>query len=346
MTTLADDQVASRDRGETMAVRAIGGMLRAAIVCCLIHVAAAADEYASRPVNLIVPFTPGGSVDFVARLLAPKLSAALRQPVVVINVPGGSGAIATMRVINAVPDGYTLEVVTPRELSTSKLINPNVTFDAARDLAPIGLVARSPIVIVGGDTVRDARTLDDLIAFARKRPGQLTYATSGVGSPQHLLGELLKLRTGADMVHVPFSGGAGGVLEVLGGHVDLSIVTLSSALEYIKAGKLRAFGIAEPQRSPFAPDIPALAERQGLGDVDMGIWYGLVAPARTPPAIVALLNRHLGEALRDPQVIAKLHAQTIAVIGGSPADFEAYARRDAAWYRDIVATAHIRIDVN
>jgi tripartite-type tricarboxylate transporter receptor subunit TctC len=174
----------------------------------------------------------------------------------------------------------------------------------------------------------------------------LTYATSGVGSPQHLLGELLKLRTGAEMVHVPFSGGTGGVLEVLGGHVDLSIVTLSSALEYIKADKLRAFGIAEPQRSPFAADIPALAERQGLGDVDMGIWYGLVAPARTPPAIVGLLNRYLSEALRDPQVNARLHEQKISVIGGSPADFEAYARRDADWYRKIVAAAHIKINVN
>ena len=329
-----------------MAVRAIVGLLRAAIVCCLMHVAATADEYASRPVNLIVPFTPGGSVDFVARLVAPKLAERLNQPVVVINAPGGSGAIATMRLINAAPDGYTLEVVTPRELSTIKLVNPNVTFDAERDLAHIGLIARSPIVIVGGDTVRDARTLDDLITLARKRPGQLTYATSGVGSPQHLLGELLKLRVGADMVHVPFSGGTGGVLEVLGGHVDLSIVTLSSALEYIKAEKLHAFGIAEPQRSPFAPDIPALAERHGLRDVDMGIWYGLVAPVKTPPAIVTLLNRYLGEALRDPQVIAKLNEQKIAVLGGSAADFEAYARRDADWYRDIVAAAHIKINVN
>jgi tripartite-type tricarboxylate transporter receptor subunit TctC len=346
MRTLADDEVASLDCEGTMAVRVILGMLRAAIVCCLLNVAASADEYASRTVNLIVPFTPGGSVDFVARLLAPKLSERLRQPVVVINVPGGSGAIATMRLINAAPDGYTLEVVTPRELSTIKLINPNVTFDAERDLAHIGLVARSPIVIVGGDTVRDARTLDDLIALARRRPGQLTYATSGVGSPQHLLGELLRVRTGADMVHVPFSGGAGGVLEVLGGHVDLSIVTLSSALEHIKAEKLHAFGIAEPQRSAFAPDIPALAEHQALRDVDMGIWYGLAAPAKTPPAIVALLNRYLGEALRDPQVIAKLNEQKIAVIGGSPADFEAYARHDADWYREIVATAHIKINSN
>jgi tripartite-type tricarboxylate transporter receptor subunit TctC len=334
------------DREETMTMRAILGFLRVAIVCCLVPAAAAADEYPSRPVNLIVPFTPGGSVDFVSRLVAPKLAERLKQPVVVINVPGGSGAIATMRLINAAPDGYTIEVVTPRELSTIKLLNPNVTFDVEHDLADIGLVARSPIVIVGGDTVRDAKTLDDLIALARKRPGQLTYSTSGVGSPQHLLGELLKLRTGADMVHVPFSGGTGGVLEVLGGHVDLSIVTLSSALEYIKAGKLHAFGIAEPKRSPFAPDIPALTEHQGLNDVDMGIWYGLVAPARTPPTIITMLNRYLDQALRDPQVIAKLNGQKIAALGGSPADFEAYARRDADWYRNIVETAHIKINGN
>src|SRR5262249_14523765 len=209
----------------------------------------------------------------------------LHQPVVVINVPGGSGTIGTMRLVNAAPGGYTLEIVTPRELSTTKLTSSSVTFDTARDFSYICLIGRSPIVIVGGETIRKEKTLSDLIALAHKRPGQLTYATSGVGSPQHLLGELIKLRTGADMIHVPFSGGAGGLLEVLGGHIDLSIVTLSSALEYIKADKLRAFGIAEPQRSPFAADIPALAERQGLGDVDMRIWYGLAAPAQTPPDI-------------------------------------------------------------
>src|SRR5581483_6826813 len=318
-----------RDREDTMRARLTGWILSAALVCGLTGVPADAQDYASRPVNLLVPFTPGGSVDFVSRLIAPKLSERLKQPVVVVNTPGGSGSIATQKLIASAPDGYTLEVVTPCELSTGKLVNPNFTFDPEHDLAHIGLIARSPIVIVGGPTVRELKTLDDLIAFAHNNPGKLTYATSGVGSPQHLLGELLKLRAGADMVHVPFPGGAGGVLEVLGGHVDLSIVTLSSALEFIKSGKLRAYGIAEPKRSPFAPEIAALAERKGLEDVDMGIWYALVAPAKTPPAIITLLNRYLGEALKDPQVQAKLAGQKIAAIGGSPADFEAYARRDA-----------------
>jgi tripartite-type tricarboxylate transporter receptor subunit TctC len=302
---------------------------------------ALSDPYPSRPINLLVPFTPGGSVDLIGRLLASEMSEQLGQPVIVMNVPGGSGAVATMRLVGSAPDGYNIELATPRELSTTKLMNPNIGFDVERDFTYVGLAGRSPLVVVGGPTLGGANTLDDVLATARERPGGLTYATSGFGSPQHFLGELIKLRTDTNLVHVPFSGGAGGVMDVLGGHVDLSIVTLSSAREYIRTGTLRAFAVADAKRSVFASEIPALAETRSFADVDMGIWYGLLAPAKTPATVVSALNRGFNESLKRDAVQQKLGKSMIAVLGGGSDEFEAYARRDAEWYRAIANAAHM-----
>ncbi len=324
-----------------MSRRALGLLLQAILLCGLWPVGARADDYASRPITLIVPFTPGGSVDLVGRLVAPKMSERLGQPVVVLNVPGASGAIATQRLVNAAPDGYTLEIGTGREITTAKLINPNITYDPERDITYIALGAKSPIVIAGGPTLKQVKAFPDLLAEAHKR--QLTFATSGVGSPQQFIGELIKLRAGVDMVHVPFSGGAGGLLEVLGSHVDMTIITLSSALEYIKAGKLQAYAIGDDKRTPFAPDIPALAEYKQFADVDMGIWYGLIAPPKLPADIVKRLNTFFREALSDPQVQAKMHEQGMTVVTDStPESFEAFARKDIARYREIMQATKIQ----
>ena len=267
----------------------------------------------------------------------------LGQPVVVLNLPGASGAIATMRVVNAAPDGYTLEICTPREISTAALVNPNVTYDVERDFTYVALGGRSPIVVAGGPTLKNTRTFSDLLAEARRRPQGLTYSTSGVGSPQHFLGELIKQRFGINLIHVPFSGGTGGLLEVLGGNVDMTIITLSSALQYIRSDKLVGYGLAEEKRTPLAPEIPALAEYKGLADVDMGIWYGLIGPAGMASAIVDRLNRSFGDALGAPEVQAQLHQHATAVITGTPSDFEKYARRDIAFYRRIVAETHMQL---
>jgi tripartite-type tricarboxylate transporter receptor subunit TctC len=302
-----------------------------------------AESYPSRSISLLVPFTPGGSVDLIGRLTAAKMADDLGQSVVVLNLPGASGAIATMRVVNAAPDGYTLEICTPREISTAALVNPNVTYDVERDFTYIALGGRSPIVVAGGPTLKNTRTFSDLVAEARRRPQGLTYSTSGVGSPQHFLGELIKQRFGINLIHVPLSGGTGGLLEVLGGNVDITIITLSSALQYIKSDKLVAYGLAEEKRTPLAPEIPILAEYKELVDVDMGIWYGLIGPAEMPAPIVDRLNRSFRDALSDPQVQAQLHQHATAVITGSPSDFEDYARRDIAFYRRIVTETHIQI---
>jgi tripartite-type tricarboxylate transporter receptor subunit TctC len=319
-------------------------LLAAAALCGVTAAESRADDYPSRPVTLLVPFTPGGSVDLIARLVAPKMTDRLGQPVVVLNLPGASGSIATMRLINASPDGYTLEIGTPREISTATLVNPNITYDVERDFSYIALGGRSPIVVAGGSTLKNIKTFADLITEARRRPQGLTYATSGVGSPQNFLGELIKQRFGINLVHVPFSGGTGGLLEVLGGNVDITIITLSSALQYIKSGALVAYGLAEEKRTPLAPDIPALAENKELTDVDMGIWYGLLGPVKVPPAIITRLNQSFHDALKDPAVQAQLHQHATAVVTeGAPSDFEAYARRDIAFYRSIVKATHMQI---
>ncbi len=301
------------------------------------------DDYPSRPITLLVPFTPGGSVDLIARLTAAKMTDDLGQPVVVLNLPGASGAIATMRVVNAPADGYTLEICTPREISTAALVNPNVTYDVERDFSYVALGGRSPIVVAGGPTLKNTGTFSDLLAEARKRPQGLTYSTSGVGSPQHFLGELIKQRFGINLIHVPFSGGTGGLLEVIGGNVDITIITLSSALQYIESSKLVAYGLAEEKRTPLAPEIPALAEYKQLADVDMGIWYGLIGPAEMPSTIVDRLNQSFREALKDAKVQAQLHQHATTVITGPPSDFEDYARRDIAFYRKVAAEIHMQL---
>ena len=316
---------------------------QSAMLCGLASREGHAETYPSRSITLLVPFTPGGSVDLIGRLTAAKMADSLGQPVVVLNLPGASGAIATMRVVNAVPDGYTLEICTPREISTAALVNPNVTYDVERDFTYVALGGRSPIVVAGGPTLKNARTFSDLLAEARRRPQGLTYSTSGVGSPQHFLGELIKQRFGINLIHVPFSGGTGGLLEVLGGNVDITIITLSSALQYIKSDKLVGYGLAEEKRTPLAPEIPVLAQYKELADVDMGIWYGLIGPAGMSPMIVDRLNQSFRDALKDPDVQAQLHQHATAVITGSPSDFENYAHRDIAFYRRIVTETHMQL---
>ena len=300
-------------------------------------------DYPARSITSIVPFTPGGSVDLIGRLTAQKMSELLGQTVVVLNLPGASGAIACMRLINAPADGYTLEIVTPREISTAALVNPNITYDVERDFTYIALGGRSPIVIAGGPTLKGTKTFSDFVAEAKKRSKGITYSTSGAGSPQNFLGELIKQRYGINLIHVPFSGGTGGLLDVLAGTIDVTIITLSSALQYIKQGKLVAYGIAEKTRSPLVPEIPALTENEKLADVDMGIWYGLVGPAKLPASVTALLNRSFHEALKDLAVQDKLHQHATTVYtDGSPSDFESYAQRDIAFYRSIVKATHMK----
>lgn len=304
---------------------------------------AAAQTYPARPLVMVVPYAPGGAVDLVGRLTGAPLAERLGQNVAVENVAGASGTIGTAKVVRAKPDGYTLLMGSGSEISIAKLINRNVTYDGERDLAPISLVGTAPMLLVGGSKLK-ADTLDELLAIARNRPGELTYASPGVGSPLHLAGELINMRGGVKLSHVAYKGSGPAMTDLLGGQIDLAIAAISTALPHVKSGKLKAFGVTEAKRSPVAPDIPALAENRSLEGVDIGVWYGLFAPAKTPTEIVERLHKEVVEAVKDQKLVSKLGSQGISIVGSTPAELGAFIRKDTEKYRGIVQAANIRVE--
>jgi len=312
-------------------------------LCALAPAFAADQGYPARSVTLIVGYAPGGAVDLVARVTGAQLTDRLGQSVIIENVGGASGTLGTAKVVAARPDGYTLLLGSGSEISIAKLINSNVTYDGERDLAPISLIGTAPMVLVGGSRLK-ADTLDQLLDAARARPGQLTYASPGIGSPLHLAGELIKMRGGVDISHVPYKGAGPAITDLLGGQIDLAIVAISTGLPYIKSGKLKAFGVTEAKRSPVAPNIPALAENKSLAGVDIGVWYGLFAPTKTPATVLQRLHADLLQALKQPQLINTLGKQGISIVGSSAAELQAFIRNDTEKYRKIVQAANIRVE--
>lgn len=319
------------------------GRAAVAMLCVLTFSPAAAQTYPARSVTLVVGYAPGGAVDLVARVTGAPLTERLGQSVVIENIGGASGTVGTAKVVAARPDGYTLLLGSGSEVSIAKLINPNVTYDGERDLSPISLVGTAPMVLVGGAKLK-AETLEQLLAEARARPGQLNYASPGIGSPLHLAGELIKMRGGVDISHVPYKGSGPSINDLLGGQIELAVVAISTGLPHINSGKLKAFGVTEAKRSKVAPTIPALAENKNLAGVDIGVWYGLFAPAKTPAAILQRLHKDLLEALKHPKLVSTLADQGISIVGSSPAELQAFIRADTEKYRKIVESANIRAE--
>jgi tripartite-type tricarboxylate transporter receptor subunit TctC len=302
---------------------------------------ASAQTYPTRPITLLVGYPAGGSVDLVARVVGPRLSEKLGQPVVVENIGGAGGTIGAARAVNAAADGYTLLLGSGSEVSIARLTNPAVKYDGTRDLAPIGLIGTAPMVLVGAPKLTQ-RSAADLLAYVEKNPGKLSYASSGVGTPLNLAGELIKQTAKVDMVHVPYRGAAQMVTDTLAGNVDLAVLVLSSALPHIEGGKLIPFGVTEARRSAAAPQIPALAETPKLKGVDMGVWFGLLAPVKTPEPIVARLHQELEAVLVEPEVVKKLGEAGVRVAPGSAADFARFIRDETRKYEVIVQTGNIR----
>jgi tripartite-type tricarboxylate transporter receptor subunit TctC len=309
-------------------------------LCAFIAAAAAAQTFPSRAIVMVVPYPPGGAVDLVGRVTAAPLGERLGQNVVIENVGGAAGTIGTAKVVTARPDGYTLLMGSGSEISIAKLINRNVSYDGERDLAPISLIGTAPMILVGGSKLK-ADTLEDLLATARSRPGQLNYATPGIGSPLHLAGELFKMRANVDITHVAYKGSGPAMADLLGGQIDLAVAAISTALPHVSSGKLKAFGVTEAKRSPVAPNIPALAENSNLAGVDISVWYGLFAPAKTPAAIVERVHKEVREALKSPKLVSVLAEQGISIVGSSPAELLAFIRTDTEKYRKIVQAANI-----
>ncbi len=296
-----------------------------------------AQTYPSRAVRVVVPFPPGGT-DFIGRVVCQKLNEAWGQPVVVENRPGGTTVIGTDIVAKAPPDGYTL-LVTPVPFAIVPSISPKLPYDPLKDFEPIALFNITPLVFVVNPVV-PARSIKDLIALARAKPGLLNFATSGVGSSNHLAGELFNVMAGVKIVHVPYKGSAPAMIDLVGGHVDLAVTTLTSAVPLIKAGKLRPLAVTSLQRSPQYADIPTMDE-SGLKGFQAVAWNGLSAPARTPKDIVNRINADVAKALQSPDVIEKFRNEGAQPVSMSPAEFAAFIRDELAKWNKVVTFAKI-----
>lgn len=306
----------------------------------MVVASSAALAFPDRPVTLIVPFAPGGSSDIVARNIAPKLAERLGQPVVIENVGGAGGTIGTHRVVRAAADGYTVLLGSGSEILINKLINPKTPYDALQELAPVAFVGTGPMVLIGKPSL-PAASMIDLLALARQKPDSLSYASAGNGTPMHVAGELLRMRAGVSMVHVPYRGAAPAITDIVAGQVDLGVSTLSAALPYIRSGKVKAFAVTSAQRAELAPDIPPVSDAPGLAGFDLGVWFGLFVPAKTPVPIVQKLQTEARAVLQDPQVRKRLAEQGISPSGASADELAKFMRIEVDKYRKVVEAAKI-----
>jgi tripartite-type tricarboxylate transporter receptor subunit TctC len=308
---------------------------------CLAAVSSATSAaYPERPVTLVVPFAPGGSSDIIARSLAQQMSERLGQPVVIENVGGAGGTIGTHKVVRAKPDGYTVLLGSGSEILINKLINPKTPYDASKDLTPLAFVGTGPMVLVA-KTSLPANTVADVLAMARAKPDTLSHASAGNGTPMHVAGELLKIRGKVSMVHVPYKGAAPALTDLVGGQIDLAVSTLSAALPHIRSGKVKALAVTTAKRSELAPDIPAIAETPGLEGFDLGVWFGLFAPAGTPPDVVRRLQAETQTVLRDPAVRKRLAEVGITPSGASGEALAKFMVAETNTYRKVVEAAKI-----
>ncbi|MDM0002475.1 tripartite tricarboxylate transporter substrate binding protein [Variovorax sp. J22P240] len=304
--------------------------------------AVAAHAWPDQPITLVVPYTPGTGIDLIARQLSVRLPAALGQPVIVDNVPGASGNIGSEKVARAKPDGYTL-MVQVNTLVMNKSLYKSLAYDPVADFTPVSLTSWGTLLLVTNPNVQKTTSVAQMVAAAKAEPGKLTYATPGVGTPHHLSMALLMQNTGTEMLHVPYKGTAGAVTDLLGGRIDYMFLPVHVALQHIQAGKLRAIATGSDKRLPQLPNVPTLAEAgiQG-GNVDM--WYGVLAPKGTSPAVVARLNREIGAILKLPEVATAFEAQGMVPSASTPEEFGALIQKDGRRWSDVVQRGGITAD--
>lgn len=307
-----------------------------------IHAVAMAREYPSRVIRLVVPYPPGGSVDIVGRIVGQKLVESLGQQVLVDNRGGASGAIGTAQVARAAPDGYTLVMGGPTSMATNPNVNTKLPYHPIRDFEPIILIAHQPDVLVVHPVV-PVRTVKELIALAKAKPGTLTVATSGLGGSQHMAATLFTTMTGATFTDVPYKGGAPARTGLLSGEVHLMFQTLITEIDTIKSGKLRALAVTTTKRSPAVPDIPTMSEA-GVPGYSFHGWHGLLAPAATPKSIIARLNKEVRAALEATDVKKQFSKLGLIGIEGEPDDFRAFMRQELEKYAKLVKASGMKVE--
>ncbi len=302
--------------------------------------AASDAHWPERPIRLIVPFGAGSSSDTIARIVSQKLGDRLGQPFVIENKPGAATILGTETVARAEPDGYTLELANTTSHAATAALNANLSFDPVKDFAPVALFAYSPFVLLVTPRL-EARSVHELIALARQKPGALNYASAGIGSMTHLAGALFASQAGVRLTHVPYRGTEKSMIDLMQGRIEVLFGTIPPSLALIREGKLRALATTGPKRNAMLPDLPTLAE-SGLPGYEAGLWSGFVFPAGVSPAIIARLNAAVNAVIKEPEVVELLTKQGVETESGGPEVLAARIKADLAKWRDLVAKAGIK----
>ena len=314
----------------------------AALLIAVTPLAALAQGYPDKPIRVIVPVPAGGTPDVIARMVTPGLSNLLGQQLVVDNRGGAGGLIGAEMAAKAIPDGYTLFFSSPGSLTILPHLQKHVNYDTLRDFLPVSLVSVGPFLLITHPSV-PVKTVKELLALAKAEPGKLNYASAGNGAANHLAMELFKSMAGVNLTHIPYKGAPQAVTDLIGGSVNLMFNSIPPALPHIKSGRLRLIAVSSAKRSPQLPDAPTVSEA-GVAGYESITWFGLLAPAKTPPAIVARLHRELVKVVRAPEMRAQLELQGYDPVGGSPAEFAAFIRAESAKYAKVVKLSGAKVD--
>jgi len=301
---------------------------------------AAAADFPTRPLRMIVPYAPGGNADIMARLVGQRLAENLGQQVVIDNRAGASGIIGTELAVKAPPDGYTLLTV-PITYAVTPSVFPKMPYDAEKDLAPVALVAAAPFILVVHPTL-PVKTVKDLIALAKSRPGQINYASASAGGMPHLAGELFNIMAGVKLTHIPYKGAAPATIDLLAGQVSLMFNNMLSAMPHVKSGKLRAVAVTSAKRSSAVPELPTVAET--IPGFEASGWYGAFAPAATPREIIAKLNGEINRLMRQPDVAQRLAGDGVEAVTMTPAEFGTYLHSEIVKWGKVVKISGATVD--
>jgi tripartite-type tricarboxylate transporter receptor subunit TctC len=302
---------------------------------------AQAADYPSRPIHLIVPYAAGGAADSIARILAKRMGKAMGQTIVVENRGGGGSIVGTEFVNKAEPDGYTLLLGQSGPISINPAVYKNLPYDPVKDFAPVSLTTTYPYVMVVNPSL-GVKTLKEFVALARSKPGALNYGTTGVGAANHLVTELFDSKAGIKMTHIPYRGTALAVADLLAGQVQVVFADPISALSHVNSGALIALAVTSKERSPVAPAVPTMSE-SGYPGFDAVGWHGILAPAKTPPQIIARLYAEIEEALKDPETRTLLESQAMQIVGSSPEAFASFIKQDIAIWKEVADQAKIEV---
>ena len=312
-----------------------------AMAACTAVAFAQAPAYPAKPVRIVVPYPAGGTTDIIARLAAAQLSERLRQPFVVENRAGASGAIGSVAVAQAAADGYTLVMGTASSHGINSALQKNLPYDAVKDFAPVTVVASTPNIIVVHPSV-PARTLGELLALAKARPGQINFGSTSPGGSPYMSAELLKMMAGVDMTHVPYKGASPMLTDLVGGQIQAGFDNLPSTIAFVRSGKLRALAVTTAQRWPGAADIPTVAE--SVPGYEVSGWFGLLAPAGTPRAVLDTLQTAVAQAVRDPEVTRQLRSLGAEPVASRPEAFAQQIRADVDKWRGVVKATGVTLE--